>query len=72
MWTFGYQYQGRLGDGCASANGQEYARETCAGGTDWCCVQMGGNSSHGIKTDGSYWVWGLVQDGIHGGSKDNV
>ena len=72
LWMFGYQSQGRLGDGGASGSGFEYARETCAGGTDWCCVQIGGGSSHGIKTDGSYWVWGLVQDGIHGGSKDNV
>jgi alpha-tubulin suppressor-like RCC1 family protein len=56
LWTWGWNYSGRLGDGTNVAKSSPV--QTVAGGTNWKQVSVGALNTIAIKTDGTLWVWG--------------
>ena len=56
LWGWGYNNNGRLGDGTATARCSP-VREFCSA-TDWCQVSTGYRRSVAIKTSGQLWAWG--------------
>jgi alpha-tubulin suppressor-like RCC1 family protein len=56
LWTWGYNYYGRLGDSTISHRSSPI--QTIAGGTNWKQVSGGYFHTAAIKTDGTLWNWG--------------
>ena len=57
LWTWGYGYNGRLGNGATTGNISTPVT-TFAGGTNWKQVSAGFRYTAAIKTDGTLWTWG--------------
>jgi alpha-tubulin suppressor-like RCC1 family protein len=64
LWAWGANYAGQLGRGTTST----YSADPAQVGTDdhWVFARAGGNTSLGIKSDGSRWVWGNNSTGAFG------
>jgi alpha-tubulin suppressor-like RCC1 family protein len=60
LWTWGYNTNGRLGDG-TTTNRNSPVREFCSA-VDWCFVSSDvcAGSMAAIKTSGQLWTWGAV------------
>ena len=56
LWAWGSNSNGELGDTTIAQKSSPV--QTIAGGTNWKQCSAGTNSSAGIKTDGTLWVWG--------------
>lgn len=64
IWTWGRNEAGQLGNNCSGIANWTCSPGTVAGGgTTWCQTSIGGDSSSGIKTDGTLWTWGCNQFG---------
>lgn len=61
LWMWGYNTQGRLGDGTAINRSSPVT--TTGGGTTWCDVSAGTFHSVAVKTDGTAWTWGYNRCG---------
>ena len=55
-WTWGYNGQGRLGDGTTVARSSPGT--VAGGGTTWCNISAGSGITAAVKTDGTLWTWG--------------
>ena len=56
LWTWGYNSRGELGDNTTTS--RRSPATVSGGGTNWCFVSLGDQSSLAIKTDGTLWTWG--------------
>ena len=56
LWTWGYNYNGQLGDNTATT--RSIPIQTFNGGTNWKQVAGGYGHTAAIKTDGTLWTWG--------------
>ena len=56
LWMWGANFNGMLGDGTTTSRSSPVT--VAGGGTTWCFVSIGSQSSAGIKTDGTLWTWG--------------
>lgn len=65
LWSWGDNYAGVLGDGCAPKSScVDRAVPTQIGTeTDWAMVAAGGNHVLALKTNGTLWAWGSNYDG---------
>jgi alpha-tubulin suppressor-like RCC1 family protein len=61
LWTWGIGTSGRLGN--ASTTSVSTPVTTFSGGTNWKQVSSGGSHTAAIKTDGTFWIWGLGTNG---------
>ena len=61
LWTWGNNNCGQLGDG--TITNRSSPGTVAGGGTNWCFVSTGQNSTAAIKTDGSLWTWGCNSSG---------
>lgn len=62
LWGAGSNFRGQLGIGSTITTSSP-VQEFCSA-TNWCSVsQNGWFTSHGIKTDGTLWSWGLGTTG---------
>ena len=70
LWGWGYNVSGQLGDGSAVSRSTGPVQ---IGSVDsWKVVASGGNTTCGIRTDGSLWCWGYNFYGEVGdGSRTN-
>ena len=61
LWVWGSDFRGLLGlnTGADGPNGVQRSSPTQVPGTTWSDVQAGGSYSKAIKTDGTYWMWGM-------------
>jgi alpha-tubulin suppressor-like RCC1 family protein len=66
IWTWGYNTQGRLGDGTTSSRLSPVT--TAGGGTNWKQISAGKYHGAGVKTDGTLWTWG--ENSYHGALGD--
>ena len=57
LWTWGYAYPGKLGNGLTTGN-ISTPITTFAGGSNWKQVSAGIYNTSAIKTDGTLWTWG--------------
>ncbi|HHD62825.1 MAG TPA: hypothetical protein ENK96_00345 [Desulfobulbaceae bacterium] len=64
LWAWGYNYYGQLGLGDNGDNTDRITPVRVGSATDWITVSAGGDSSFGIRSDGSLWAWG---DNLFGG-----
>jgi alpha-tubulin suppressor-like RCC1 family protein len=65
LWTWGCGAAGGLGDNSTISKSSPV--QTISGGTDWKSVNLSRNlHSAAIKTNGSLWLWGCGQCGVHG------
>jgi alpha-tubulin suppressor-like RCC1 family protein len=58
LWTWGYNYYGRLGNNIGGNTNTLTPVTTFAGGTNWKQVSCGNQNTAAIKTDGTLWTWG--------------
>ena len=59
LWTWGTNGNGQLGINSADiSQGRTTPVTTFAGGTNWKQVDVGGQYTAAIKTDGTLWTWG--------------
>lgn len=56
LWTWGYNFWGKLGDGTATARSSPGT--TIGGGTNWLNATAVGRTMAAVKTDGTLWTWG--------------
>jgi len=61
IWVWGYNSQGRLGDGTTVGKCSP-VREICSA-TDWCGVVTSAAHTVAIKTSGEVWAWGRNTNG---------
>ena len=61
LWTWGRNEYSELGIG--DRTGRTTPVTTFAGGTNWKQVDIAGNHTTAIKTDGTLWTWGLNAGG---------
>ena len=61
LWTWGYNYNGQLGDNTATT--RSIPIQTFNGGTNWKQVAGGYGHTAAIKTDGTLWTWGNNSSG---------
>jgi alpha-tubulin suppressor-like RCC1 family protein len=57
LWTWGKDAYGKLGAGTNGVS-RSSPGTTVGGGTNWKLVEISGEASYGIKTDGTLWSWG--------------
>ena len=57
LWTWGYNFNGSLGDNTISTN-RSSPVQTVAFGTNWKFVSVGRANMAALKTDGTLWCWG--------------
>ena len=57
LWTWGYNYNGSIGDNTATAH-KSSPVQTIAFGTNWKQVSVGRSITACTKTDGTLWLWG--------------
>ena len=70
LWGWGINGSGTVGDGTTIAKSSPV--QVISGGTNWKQVSTDGNSSFGIKTDGTLWAWGFNSYGNLGdGTRTN-
>jgi alpha-tubulin suppressor-like RCC1 family protein len=62
VWTWGKNDFGQLAFGASNASRSSPDTVTGAG-LNWIRIHAGGNSSGGIKSDGSLWTWGANLSG---------
>ena len=62
LWLWGQRDFGKLGNADISSLDKSTPITTFAGGTDWKQVDVGGDHTVAIKTDGTLWVWGYAYD----------
>lgn len=55
LWAWGYNGEGRLGDGTTISRNTPTQIGTA---TNWQSISIGGSFSLAIKTDGTLWAWG--------------
>jgi alpha-tubulin suppressor-like RCC1 family protein len=60
-WAWGYNGQGRLGDG--SVTSRRSPVSVVGGFGDWCQISAGGFHSLAVRTDGTAWAWGCNTSG---------
>ena len=73
LWNWGFQNNGRLGNGVAALTSISTPITTFSGGTNWRQVSVGSFGVAAIKTDGTLWTWGYggrgrLGNGITAGS----
>jgi len=56
LWCWGLGDSGQIGDNTTTRRSSPV--QTISGGTTWREVSGGGNTTYGIKTDGTLWAWG--------------
>jgi alpha-tubulin suppressor-like RCC1 family protein len=56
LWTWGFNGQGRLGDGTTTSRSSPVT--VAGGGTNWCAASAGNTHTAAVKTDGTLWTWG--------------
>jgi len=56
LWSWGYNGQGRLGDGTSTTKSSPVS--VVGGFTDWCRVNAGARHTLAIRTNGTAWGWG--------------
>jgi alpha-tubulin suppressor-like RCC1 family protein len=61
LWSWGRNTNGGLGTN--DIVNRSTPVQTTAGGTNWKQVYCGYNQNTAIKTDGTFWVWGLNSSG---------
>lgn len=64
MWGVGRNPYGELGNG-TTVGTSSFVNEA-SGSSDWCAVSTSSFSSHGIKTNGTLWSWGINDRGALG------
>jgi alpha-tubulin suppressor-like RCC1 family protein len=64
LWTWGSNGSGQLGDGTVTSRTSPVT--TAGGGTNWCAVSAGCNTTAAVKTDGTLWTWGSNSGGTLG------
>lgn len=55
-WCWGYNDEGRVGDGTAGANKTTPARTS--GSANWLATSAGPFNTCGVRRDGTGWCWG--------------
>jgi hypothetical protein len=63
LWTWGNNYQGRLGNNTGTGTNRSTPVTTSAGGANWKQVSGGNSHTAAIKTDGTLWTWGYNFNG---------
>lgn len=61
LWCWGDNTNGTIGDNTSTARSSPV--QTVTGGTSWKYAQSGYFHQAGLKTDGTYWLWGRNQAG---------
>jgi alpha-tubulin suppressor-like RCC1 family protein len=61
LWSWGVNTNGRLGDGTTISRSSPIS--VVGGFTDWCQVSAGGFHSHGLRSNGTLWAWGVNSAG---------
>jgi alpha-tubulin suppressor-like RCC1 family protein len=61
LWTWGYNVWGQIGDGTLTNRSSPVT--TIGGGTNWRQVDTSYTFSAAVKTNGTFWVWGLNNSG---------
>ena len=61
LWVWGEGGYGRLGTSNSTTRSTPVT--TSAGGTNWKQVSSGPTHTGAIKTDGTLWMWGAINDG---------
>jgi alpha-tubulin suppressor-like RCC1 family protein len=61
LWLWGDGRDGRLGDN--DNKDANLPKQTVSGGNNWRTVELGGDHSMAIKTDGTLWAWGFNGNG---------
>ena len=61
LWVWGEGGYGRLGTNNSTTRSTPVT--TSAGGTNWKQVSSGPTHTGAIKTDGTLWMWGAINDG---------
>jgi alpha-tubulin suppressor-like RCC1 family protein len=66
LWLWGANSLGQLGTNTIINASSPV--QTVSGGTNWCAISSGYDSTAAIKTDGTLWLWGCNVDGSLGDS----
>jgi alpha-tubulin suppressor-like RCC1 family protein len=56
LWSWGRNFNGTLGDNTTIDRSSPV--QVISGGSNWLKIEVGRQSTYGIKTDGTLWVWG--------------
>jgi alpha-tubulin suppressor-like RCC1 family protein len=70
LWTWGVEFDGRLGNNKVSSANVLTPITTFAGGSNWKQVSTGYSATGAIKTDGTLWLWGYNINGQVGNNND--
>lgn len=66
LWTWGTNYQGRLGSGTSGAASSRSSPVQVGSLTNWKSVSVSSGHTLAVKTDGTLWAWGTGTNGILG------